>query len=86
MGVSEVLREELLRGLDGLFQGTSLHRRRMRFLGGVRKGQTVYVPKLGKLCTVKKVDRTRERITIELGKLRMELAFEDVSWIQPIEP
>ncbi|MEE9128322.1 MAG: hypothetical protein V3U11_14415, partial [Planctomycetota bacterium] len=75
------LREELVE----LYRRTSVHRRRMRFLGGVRKNHAVYVPRLGRRCTVKKVDRVREVLTVEIGKMRMEIPFEDASWLQPLE-
>jgi hypothetical protein len=58
----------------------------MRFLGRIKKDAVVWVPRLGKRCTVRKVDRVREVITLEVGKLRLEVPFEDVSWLQPLDP
>ncbi len=75
------LREEL----GELGRRTSVHRRRMQFLGGLRKDHAVYVPRLGRRCTVKKVDRVREVLTVEIGKMRIEIPFEDASWLQPLE-
>jgi DNA mismatch repair protein MutS2 len=66
-------------------RATRLHRRRMKFLGGVRKDAVVYVPRLQRRCTVKKVDRLREVVIVEVGKMRLEIAFEDVSWVQPLD-
>ena len=57
----------------------------MKFLGSLRKDGVVYVPRLARCCTVKKIDRTREVLTIEVGKMRMEIPFEDVSWLQPLD-
>ena len=57
----------------------------MKFLGGLRKDGVVYVPRLAKRCTVKKLDRTREVLTIEVGKMRIEIPFEDVSWLHPLD-
>ncbi|MHC4898799.1 MAG: endonuclease MutS2 [Planctomycetota bacterium] len=68
-----------------LYRDTSVHRRRMKFLGGVRKNHVVYVPRLGRRCTVRKVDRVREVLTVVVGKMQMEIPFEDVSWLQPLE-
>ena len=45
----------------------------------------VFVPRLGKRCKVKKVDRARELFTLEVGKMRLEVPFEDVSWLQPMD-
>ena len=64
---------------------TSIHRRRMVFLGTLRKGSIVYCPRLARRCVVRKVDRVREICTVEVGKVRMEIAFEDVSWLQPLD-
>jgi len=68
-----------------LLAQTSVHRRRMKFLGGVRRDGIVYVPRLGRRCVVKKIDRVREICTIEVGKMRLEIPFEDVSWLQPLD-
>ena len=72
--------------LLAMTEGTSLHRRRMRFLAGVRKDDLVYLPRLGRRCTVKKVDRVRELLSLEVGKLRLEVAFDEVSWLVPLDP
>lgn len=75
----------LLDTLQGLLKGTSLHRRRMRFLGTLRKDAVVWVPHLRRRCTVKKVDRVREVVSLEVGAMRLEVPFEDVSWLQPLD-
>lgn len=75
-----------LRALIGeMLANTSVHRRRMKFLGGLRKNGVVYVPRLARRCHVRKVDRNREMVVIEVGKIRMEIPFEDVSWLQPLD-
>jgi DNA mismatch repair protein MutS2 len=75
----------LLEALVALFRGTSLHRRRMKFLGALRKDDVVYVPQLKRRCTVKKIDRVREMVSVEVGAMRLELPFDDVSWLQPLD-
>ncbi|HLU40042.1 MAG TPA: endonuclease MutS2, partial [Planctomycetota bacterium] len=75
----------LLDALSGLFKGTTLHRRRMAFVGGLRKDDVVYVPQLRRRCTVKKIDRVREMLSVEVGAMRLELPFEEVSWLQPLD-
>ncbi len=75
------LREEL----GVLYRDTSVHRRRMRFLGAVRRNHVVYLPRLGRRGTVRKVDRVREMLTVEIGKMQLEVPFEDVSWLQPLD-
>ncbi|MEZ5964941.1 MAG: hypothetical protein R3F56_13960 [Planctomycetota bacterium] len=77
--------KSLLEALTALLKGTSVHRRRMRFLGALRKDDVVYVPQLRRRCTVKKIDRVREVVSVEVGAMRMELPFEEVSWLQPLD-
>lgn len=64
---------------------TPLHRRRMRFLAQVKKGDAVDPPRLGRRCSVRKVDRARQILSIEVGNMRLEVPFEDVSWIVPLD-
>jgi dsDNA-specific endonuclease/ATPase MutS2 len=76
---------EILNTLAGLLRGTSVHRRRMKFIGGLRKDHRVYLPRWRRHGVVVKVDRVREIVVVKYGKMRVEVPFEDVSWIQPLE-
>ena len=58
----------------------------MQFCNGLRKGDPVFLPRWGRVCSVHKVDRVRETIHVDYGKVRMEVPFEDVSWLQPLAP
>lgn len=75
----------LLDVLGGLLRGSSLHRRRLAFVATLDKESVVFLPRLRRRAIVKKVDRVREILTVELGKLRMEVPFEDVSWLAPLD-
>jgi len=81
---------ERARGLkkvvDELLKNAALHRRRMAFCHRLKKGDQVFLPRWGRLCAVRKVDKVREQVTVDYGKVRMEVPFEDVSWLQPIDP
>lgn len=80
---------ERARGLkkiaDGLLKQTAMHRRRMTFCHRLKKGEMVFLPRWGRLCAVRKVDKVREIVTVDYGKARMEVPFEDVSWLQPLD-
>ena len=76
---------QLGRRVGKLLGETSVHRRRMKFLGQVRRDGVVWVTGLGRRCVVKKIDRTRETCTVEVGKMRLEVPFEDISWLQPLD-
>jgi DNA mismatch repair protein MutS2 len=68
-----------------LGENTSLRRRRMRFLSEIKKDDTIYLPRLRRRCIVRKIDRTKELLTVEVGKLRLEVPFDDVSWLVPLD-
>jgi DNA mismatch repair protein MutS2 len=70
--------------VDGLLKNSALHRRRMSFCNGLKKGDEVFLPRWRRLCQVHKVDKVRETITVDYGKVKMEVPFEDVSWLQPL--
>lgn len=74
----------LLLLLEGLLSRSSLGRRRDRYLASVKKGFMVYVPRFRRRCKVLKVERKRRILTVEAGDLKMEVSFEDVSWLQPL--
>ena len=57
--------------------------RRREHLAGLKKDDQVYVPKFGKLCRVKKMNRSEERLTILVGILPMEIGFDDISFVAP---
>jgi DNA mismatch repair protein MutS2 len=75
---------ELQRVLDGLLRNAQVHRRRMRFCHALKKGDQVFLPRWHRACEVRKVDRVRETITVDYGRVRVEVPFEDVSWLVPL--
>ena len=77
---------ELKKVVDGLLKDAALHRRRMAFCHGLKKGDQVFLPRWGRLCKVHKIDKVREIAFVDYGKVRMEVPYEDVSWLQPLDP
>jgi len=71
--------------VDTLLQRAALHRRRMRFCGDLKKGDAVFLPRWNRRCRVHKVDSVREVVVVDYGKVKMEVAFEDVSWLEPLQ-
>jgi DNA mismatch repair protein MutS2 len=70
--------------VSGLLKRAALHRRRMRFCNGLKKGDQVFLPRWRRLCAVHKIDKVREQITVDYGNVKVEVPFEDVSWLQPL--
>jgi DNA mismatch repair protein MutS2 len=71
--------------LDGLLSRSSLGRRREQFVGELKKGFVVYVPRFRRRGDVLKIDRKRRLLTVKLGDLTLELPFDEVSWLQPLD-
>ncbi len=76
---------DLLTVLGKLSEGTSVQRRRLRFLSGVKKGDDVFVARFGRRVRVHRIDRVKEVVSVDFGKMRIDVPFEDVSWIQPMD-
>lgn len=72
--------------VDGVLRDATLHRRRMAFCHGLKKGDPVFLPRWGRTCPVRKVDKVRELVVVEYGRVKMDVPFEDVSWLQPLDP
>jgi DNA mismatch repair protein MutS2 len=70
--------------VDGLLRPAALHRRRMAFCHRLKKGDQVFLPRWRRLCTVHKVDKVRESVSVDYGNVKMDVPFEDVSWLQPL--
>jgi DNA mismatch repair protein MutS2 len=85
-GQHGVRARELKTIVDGMLKDSVLHRRRMQFCHALRKGDPVFLPRWGRVCQVHKIDRVRETVHVDYGKVRMEVPFEDVSWLQPLAP
>jgi DNA mismatch repair protein MutS2 len=76
---------ELKRAIDGMLGQLSAHRRRMQFCFALKKGDRVFLPRLQRASAVHKVDKVRETVTVDYGNMRIEVPFEDVSWLQPLD-
>ncbi|MDO8349432.1 MAG: hypothetical protein Q7T30_04290 [Planctomycetota bacterium] len=70
--------------VDSLHKSAALHRRRMRFCHGLKKGDQVFLPRWRRLCVVHKIDKVRETVLVDYGNVKVEVPFEDVSWLQPL--
>jgi DNA mismatch repair protein MutS2 len=71
--------------VDAVVKQAAVHRRRMAFCNRLKKGDRVFLPRWGRVCSVGRVDKVREVLAIEYGNVKLEVGFEDVSWLQPLE-
>ncbi|HEX5051538.1 MAG TPA: endonuclease MutS2 [Planctomycetota bacterium] len=78
-------RAKVLQGVvDAMLKHAPLHRRRMQFCNSLKKGDQVFLPRWRRVCVVHKVDKVRDVVTVDYGNVKMEVPFEDVSWLQPL--
>ena len=71
--------------VQGMQKSTAMHRRRMAFCHQLKKGDRVFLPRWSRSCLVHKIDKVRESVTVDYGNVKMDVPFEDVSWLQPLE-
>jgi len=60
---------------------TPFGEKRQAFASGLKKGKRVFVIKFGREGQVSRVNRNKERLTIQLGRVVVETGFDDVSWV-----
>ncbi len=87
--LSAQLAGEHRRSMEGLFGelaesvgAASLTDARASFLGALKKGDFVWVPRFKKRCPVLRLDRDRGKLRVRLGNQELELAFDDVSALE----
>lgn len=62
---------------------TPLGERREAFALSLKRNSEVYVPMLGDVCRVVRINKKKRRITVMAGNMEAEIGFHDVSWIMP---
>jgi DNA mismatch repair protein MutS2 len=75
---------ELLTRAEGELSRASLTERRRAFLDALDKGQLVFVPRYRQRCVVKKIDRARREVTLQLGKLAVSVPFDEITWYETL--
>jgi DNA mismatch repair protein MutS2 len=75
----------MLELLSSLLGSSALGRRREQYAAEIKKGELVYVPRYRRRCKVLKNDRKKKLLAVEVGALRMDLPWDDVSWLQPLD-
>ncbi len=74
----ERLRERIAEAL----RSTPFGERRLAFLRGLRRDDLVYLRRFRQRCPVRKVDFDREVLAVLVGGLRMEVPFDEVSFVE----
>ena len=85
--LSGTLRDELAGALDAIgseVQSASLTDRRKQFLAKLKKGDLVHLPRYRQRCPVKRVDRDRREITVQLGGMKLKVPFDEVTWYETL--
>ncbi|MEC9476030.1 MAG: hypothetical protein VX764_03215 [Planctomycetota bacterium] len=62
---------------------TRLSQRRLETARGLSKGDPVFVPRLQQVCEVKKINKEKQRLVVDLNGVATEVDFSDISWVLP---
>ena len=76
--------QEETEALRSALGDASMTERRREFLASLKKGDHVWVPRFKKRCRVKRLRREEGTLDVELGKHRMKLAFDDVTFYESL--
>ena len=72
---------ELGRRADEEIRATPLGQKREAFAVSLSRGDEVYVPRLKEKFRVHQVKKKDRKLVVLKGSLRMEIAFDDVTWV-----
>jgi len=53
------------------------------FIKGIKRGETVYLPRYRERVRVIKIDRKRHRARLQHGQLEIEVHLSEISWVEP---
>jgi dsDNA-specific endonuclease/ATPase MutS2 len=70
---------EVLEQVESELSGASLTERRKQFLDALEKNRYVYVPRLKKRVVIAKVDRAKRELSVRLGHMLVQVAFDEVT-------
>ncbi|OUU23908.1 MAG: hypothetical protein CBC13_04480 [Planctomycetia bacterium TMED53] len=80
-------RAESLKKLRQLLErsraSTRLQQRRLETAQKLRKGDAVFVPRLQKVCEVKKINKEKQRLVVSLNGISTDVHFHEISWVLP---
>ena len=71
--------ESVLDALEQHLEGSGLGDRRAAFLAGLRKGDTVYLPRFSRRASIVRLDKKKQRASVRLGRQTLEVAYEELS-------
>ena len=74
---------ELKQRLERARANTRLNQRRLDTARGLRKGDAVFVPKLQKVCEIKKINKEKRKLVVVLNGIDTEVQFHEISWVLP---
>lgn len=73
--------DQLRAAVDDCMVSTPLGEKREAFARSLKKGDQVFVPKFRERAEVRKIDKGGRLLTVLLNGLRVQIGFDDVSWI-----
>ena len=75
--------DALFAAIDEARRGTRLAERRLAVARALKKGDSVFVPKLDGVFEVRKINKSKELLTVDARGVLAEVSFQEISWVQP---
>ena len=69
----------VLDALEGKLVGATLDDTRKEFLGSLKKGDHVWVPRYRRKCPITRIFKEKERVRVLMGRQELEIGFEEIS-------
>jgi DNA mismatch repair protein MutS2 len=64
---------------------TPLESKRREFARSLKKGQDVFIITFSRKGRIKKINKAKERLTVQMGAMELETDFSDVSWLEGVK-
>jgi len=78
------LLEPAIEGFAGALYDASLSEKRRDFVGGIKKGAVVFVPRFKKRCEVTRVYKDKQELDVRMGRHTMRVSFDDVTFYESL--
>ena len=78
------LLEPAVEGFAGALYDASLSEKRRDFVGSIKKGAVVFVPRFKKRCEVTRVYKDKQELDVRMGRHTMRVSFEDVTFYESL--
>ena len=82
-GSKKTVLQEAYRVLEESLSSTDLASRRLKTAATLSKGDAVFIPRFQQVCEVRKINKEKLRLVVEINGVATDIAFSEISWVLP---